>query len=59
MSIQIVLQHLSDPVLPVQIQASKDRCFLIEVEGAEVILNPVLPNKPNNYFCMMTEIGNY
>ena len=42
--IQLVLQRLSDPALPVQIEASKALRFLIEVEGADATLLPVLPH---------------
>jgi len=56
--IQLVLQRLSDPDLPVQIEASKALRFLIEVEGADVTLLPVLPQILNEYFRIMNEIGN-
>eukprot|EP00566_Odontella_aurita_P002311 CAMPEP_0113571984 /NCGR_PEP_ID=MMETSP0015_2-20120614/25852_1 /TAXON_ID=2838 /ORGANISM="Odontella" /LENGTH=1096 /DNA_ID=CAMNT_0000474985 /DNA_START=725 /DNA_END=4015 /DNA_ORIENTATION=+ /assembly_acc=CAM_ASM_000160 len=56
--IQLVLQRLSDPALPVQIEASKALRFLIEVEGAETTLLPVLPHVLHEYFRIMTEIGN-
>ena len=56
--IQMVLQRLSDPALPVQIEASKALRFLIEVEGADVTLLPVLPQILNEYFRIMNEIGN-
>jgi len=56
--IQLVLQRLSDPALPVQIEASKALRFLIEVDGAEVTLLPVLPHILHEYFRIMTEIGN-
>ena len=56
--IQLVLQRLSDPALPVQIEASKALRFLIEVEGAETTLLPVLPQLLTEYFRIMTEIGN-
>jgi len=56
--IELVLQRLSDPNLPVQIEASKALRFLIEVEGAEKNLLPVLPHVLNEYFRIMTEIGN-
>lgn len=56
--IQLVLQRLSDPALPVQIEASKALRFLIEVEGADVTLLPVLPQILNEYFRIMNEIGN-
>ncbi|KAL9179851.1 hypothetical protein ACHAXT_007821 [Thalassiosira profunda] len=56
--IQLVLQRLSDPALPVQIEASKALRFLIEVEGADQTLLPVLPHILNEYFRIMNEIGN-
>lgn len=56
--IELVLQRLSDPNLPVQIEASKALRFLIEIEGAEKNLLPVLPHLLNEYFRIMTEIGN-
>ena len=56
--IQLVLQRLSDPALPVQIEASKALRFLIEVEGADTTLLPVLPQILNEYFRIMNEIGN-
>jgi len=56
--IQLVLQRLSDPALPVQIEASKALRFLIEVEGAEITVLPVLPQILTEYFRIMTEIGN-
>ena len=56
--IQLVLQRLSDPALPVQIEASKALRFLIEVDGADVTLLPVLPQILNEYFRIMNEIGN-
>jgi len=56
--IQLVLQRLSDPALPVQIEASKALRFLIEVDGAETTLLPVLPQLLTEYFRIMTEIGN-
>jgi len=56
--IQLVLQRLSDPNLPVQIEASKALRFLIEVEGTEKTLFPVLPHILTEYFRIMNEIGN-
>mmetsp|Transcript_108 Transcript_108/g.167 ORF Transcript_108/g.167 Transcript_108/m.167 type:complete len:1061 (-) Transcript_108:259-3441(-) len=56
--IQLVLQRLSDPALPVQIEASKALRFLIEAEGAEQTLLPVLPQILTEYFRIMNEIGN-
>lgn len=56
--IQLVLARLSDPALPVQIEASKALRFLIEVEGADVTLLPVLPQILTEYFRIMNEIGN-
>lgn len=53
-----VLNRLSDPALPVQIEASKALRFLIEAEGAEDTLLPVLPQLLNEYFRIMNEIGN-
>mmetsp|Transcript_7566 Transcript_7566/g.11844 ORF Transcript_7566/g.11844 Transcript_7566/m.11844 type:complete len:1061 (+) Transcript_7566:86-3268(+) len=56
--IQFVLQRLSDPALPVQIEASKALRFLIESDGAEQTLLPVLPQLLTEYFRIMNEIGN-
>mmetsp|Transcript_951 Transcript_951/g.2334 ORF Transcript_951/g.2334 Transcript_951/m.2334 type:complete len:621 (-) Transcript_951:706-2568(-) len=56
--IQMVLQRLSDPALPVQIEASKALRFLIEAEGAHDTLLPVLPQLLTEYFRIMNEIGN-
>jgi importin-7 len=56
--IQMVLQRLSDPSLPVQIEASKALRYLIEREGAESTLLPVLPQLLTEYFRIMNEIGN-
>ncbi|KAL7488624.1 hypothetical protein ACHAW6_014236 [Cyclotella cf. meneghiniana] len=55
---QLVLQRLSDPALPVQIEASKALRYLIEVDGTQVHLLPVLPHILNEYFRIMSEIGN-
>jgi len=55
--IQMVLQRLSDPALPVQIEASKALRYLIEVDGAEITLLPVLPQILSEYFRIMNEIG--
>lgn len=56
--IQMVLQRLSDPALPVQIEASKALRFLIEADGADETLLPVLPQLLTEYFRIMNEIGN-
>ena len=56
--LQMVLQRLSDPALPVQIEASKALRFLIEADGAEETLLPVLPQLLTEYFRIMNEIGN-
>ena len=56
--IHMVLQRLSDPALPVQIEASKALRFLIELNGAENTLGPVLPQILTEYFRIMNEIGN-
>jgi len=56
--IQLVLQRLSDPSLPVRIEASKALRFLIETKGADETLLPVLPQVLNEYFRIMDEIGN-
>ena len=56
--IQMILQRLSDPALPVQIEASKALRFLIEIDGAEESLLPVLPQVLTEYFRIMNEIGN-
>jgi hypothetical protein len=56
--LQLTLQRLSDPALPVQIEASKALRFLIEADGAEDTLLPVLPQLLTEYFRIMNEIGN-
>lgn len=56
--LQLTLQRLSDPALPVQIEASKSLRFLIEADGAEETLLPVLPQLLTEYFRIMNEIGN-
>ena len=56
--IDLVLHRLSDPALPVQIEASIALRFLIEVDGAEISLLPVLPQLLTEYFRIMNEIGN-
>uniref|UniRef100_A0A7S3QJN0 Importin N-terminal domain-containing protein n=1 Tax=Chaetoceros debilis TaxID=122233 RepID=A0A7S3QJN0_9STRA len=56
--IELVLRSLSDPALPVQIEASKALKFLIEAEGAEQTLLPILPKILEEYFRIMNEIGN-
>jgi hypothetical protein len=56
--LQLTLQRLSDPALPVQIEASKALRFLIEADGAEATLLPVLPQLLTEYFRIMNEIGN-
>lgn len=56
--LQMVLQRLSDPALPVQIEASKALRFLIETDGAEQTILPVLPQLLTEYFRIMNEIGN-
>jgi len=56
--IQSVLQALSDPALPVQIEASKALRYLIKVDGAHETLIPVLPQILEQYFRIMNEIGN-
>jgi len=56
--LQLTLQRLSDPALPVQIEASKSLRFLIEADGAEDTLIPVLPQLLTEYFRIMNEIGN-
>jgi len=56
--LQLTLQRLSDPALPVQIEASKALRFLIEADGADETLLPVLPQLLTEYFRIMNEIGN-
>lgn len=56
--IEMVLNRLSDPALPVQIEASKALRFLLEAEGTETTLLPVLPQLLREYFRIMNEIGN-
>jgi hypothetical protein len=56
--IEFVLRALSDPALPVQIEASKALRFLIDADGAHETLIPVLPKVLGEYFRIMNEIGN-
>jgi len=56
--LEMVLNRLSDPALPVQIEASKALRFLVEADGAEDTLLPVLPQLLTEYFRIMNEIGN-
>lgn len=56
--LEMVLARLSDPALPVQIEASKALRFLIEADGADQALLPVLPQLLAEYFRIMNEIGN-
>lgn len=57
--IQHILPRLSDPSLPVQIEASKAlRSIILEVDAAEEVLLPVLPQILTEYFRIMNEIGN-
>lgn len=56
--IELVLHRLKDPALPVQIEASIALRFLIDVDGAEHTLLPVLPQLLTEYFRIMNEIGN-
>ena len=56
--LHLTLGRLSDPALPVQIEASKALRFLIEADGADETLLPVLPQLLTEYFRIMNEIGN-
>jgi hypothetical protein len=56
--LQMVLNRLNDPALPVQIEASKALRFLIQADGVESTLLPVLPQMLSEYFRIMNEIGN-
>lgn len=56
--LEFMMQRLSDPALPVQIEASKALRFLIEADGADETLLPVLPQLLTEYFRIMNEIGN-
>jgi len=56
--IRLVLDRLSDPALPVKIEASKALRFLIQTPGADQTLLPVLPQILEEYFRIMSEIGN-
>ena len=53
-----VLLRLSDPCLPVQVEAGKALQFLIQVPGTDNLLLPVLPRILDEYFRIMREIGN-
>ena len=50
MLIQLILQCLSDPALLVQIEYSKTLHSIIEVQGSEVKLLPILPHILHKYF---------
>lgn len=56
--LEMVLQRLQDPALPVQIEASKALRYLVETDGADHVLLPVLPQILTEYFRIMKEIGN-
>mmetsp|Transcript_6423 Transcript_6423/g.12103 ORF Transcript_6423/g.12103 Transcript_6423/m.12103 type:complete len:1045 (-) Transcript_6423:2118-5252(-) len=56
--LEMVLRALSDPALPVQIEASKALRFLIDADVAHQTLIPVLPKVLEEYFRIMNEIGN-
>lgn len=56
--IHFVLKSLSDPALPVQIEASKALRFIIESDDAQQTLLPMLPKILEEYFRIMNEIGN-
>jgi hypothetical protein len=56
--LEMVLRALTDPALPVQIEASKALRFLIDADVAHQTLIPVLPKVLEEYFRIMNEIGN-
>jgi len=56
--LQMVLQRMNDPALPVQIEASKALKHLVETDGADAVLLPILPQILTEYFRIMNEIGN-
>ena len=58
MLIWIILQQLSDPALPIQIEASKYLHFLTYVEESQMTLQPVPPHKSHGYFYMITKNRN-
>ncbi|CAN0417125.1 unnamed protein product, partial [Discosporangium mesarthrocarpum] len=49
---------LRDPALPVQIEAATALRYLLELEGTEELVLPVLPELLKQYFKIMQEIGN-
>jgi len=58
LALQATLQGLRDPALPVQIEAASALKFLIVVEGTDSLLLPVLPDLLQQYFRIMSTIGN-
>jgi len=58
LSIQSTLQGLQDPALPVQIEAASALKFLIMLDGTDSLLLPVLPSILQQYFRIMSTIGN-
>ncbi|CAM9763151.1 unnamed protein product, partial [Phaeothamnion confervicola] len=57
MCLRGTLRALQDPCLPVQIEAASALKFMIELDGTEETLLPVLPQILNEYFRIMREIG--
>ena len=56
--LEMILNRLQDPALPVQIEASKALRYLVDTDGSEATLLPVLPQLLTEYFRIMNEIGN-
>jgi len=55
--LRLNLAALRDPSLPVQVEAANGMSKLIDLEGTEALLLPVLPELLNEYFRIMSEIG--
>jgi hypothetical protein len=56
--LELMLGALRDPCLPVQVEAANGLRCLIELEGTETMLLPILPDLLNEFFRIMGEIGN-
>jgi hypothetical protein len=55
---QLVVNAIRDKELPVQIQSAKTIKDLIPMESARTVVGPMLPQVIEQYFRLMTEIGN-
>jgi len=56
--LELMLSALRDPCLPVQVEAANGLRNLIELDGTEAIILPILPDLLNEFFRIMGEIGN-